>query len=193
MQKKPKSDLVKLTVTLGLITLFTAGILALVNFFTAPKIEQINREKLEQAMTAVMPGAASFEDMTQTVRAKWESDVTLSGVQCAKNDSGEVIGYCIQVQPKGYSDVIDMMVGLNAQGEILDSSIISISDTPGIGTQVETDPEFAAQFKGRSDTVTPGEAGITLISGATYSSGGFTNGINAALTAYRILTEEAAA
>ena len=109
-------------------------------------------------------------------------------MQVAKDGNGEVIGYCIEVQPKGYSDVIDMMVGISADGEILDSSIISISDTPGIGTRVKTDADFAAQFKGKTDTVTPGTGGVSLISGATYSSTGFTNGINAALEAYKILS-----
>ena len=183
--KSLKNDLIKLSLTLGLITLFVAAVLALINAVTAPKIEEIKQQKLAEAIAVVMPGAAEYEDVSENVLASWTSNVPLVTAQIARDTNGEIIGYCVEVQPKGYSDIIDMMVGVNASGEIVDSSIISISDTPGIGSQVATDPDFAAQFKGKTQT-----ANTTLISGATYSSTGFTNGINAALAAYRIMAEE---
>ena len=195
LSKRKPNEYIKLSVTLFAITLVVAALLALVNFFTSPKIAQINQQKLEEAMALVMPEGKSFEDITDGVAEKWNSEVALLSVQTAMDDKGEVIGYCIEVSPKGYSDVIDMMVGLNADGEITDTNIISLSDTPGIGTQIQ-ETSFLGQFTGKSGVLTAVKGSATssnevaLISGATYSSGGFTSGVNAALAAYKIIVEE---
>lgn len=197
--KKSKSDLFRLAVTLFAITFTVALILSVVNFFTSSKIAAIKQEKLESAMARVITGGKSFTDETDKISAEWDDSTPLISIQSAKNDAGEIVGYCVEVTPKGYSDVIDMMVGLNADGEIVGTDIISISDTPGIGTQVQSDPLFAKQFEGKAGKVVGVKGGasgneeIDLISGATYSSTGFTNGINAALRAYRLLTGEAKA
>lgn len=197
--KNSKSDLFQLAVTLFAITFTVALILSVVNFFTSSKIAAIKQEKLETAMARVMTEGKSFTDETDKISAEWDDSTPLVSIQSAKNEAGEIVGYCVEVTPKGYSDIIDMMVGLNADGEIVGTDIISISDTPGIGTQVQSDPLFAKQFEGKSGKVTgvkngaSGNEEIDLISGATYSSTGFTNGINAALRAYRLLTGEAKA
>lgn len=193
VSKKPKSDLIRLSVTLFAITAVIALVLAMINHVTAPKIAEIQQKKLESAMSKVMPDGKTFEDVTQKVLDSWTGNTPLVNMQVAKDDAGTVVGYCVEVSPKGYSDIIDMMVGINAAGEITGTDVIKISDTPGIGTQVVSDPAFAAQFVGKSGTLQVGGAGVTLISGATYSSTGFTNGVNAALSAYRILTEEVSA
>lgn len=193
--KSKLNEYIKLSMTLFAITLVVAALLALVNFFTSAKIAQIDQQKLEEAMSVVMPDGKAFEDITSVVTEKWSNDVALLSVQTAKDDKGEVIGYCVEVSPKGYSDVIDMMVGLNADGEITNTNIISLSDTPGIGTQIK-ETSFLDQFIGKSGVLTTvkGSASssneVALISGATYSSGGFSDGVNAALEAYKIIVEE---
>lgn len=192
-----QNEFVKLSLTLFGITFVVAALLALVNFVTAPKISELKEQKLTQAMKIVMPEAASFEDATASVLEKYTAETEIVNVQIAKDASSNVIGYCIETAPMGYSNKIDMMVGLNADGEIVNTSIISISDTPGIGMQVQTDKSFAEQFVGKSGekldgikTGTPSSSEAALISGATYSSGGFLNGVNAALSAFKIMTEE---
>ena len=193
--KNKQNEFVKLSVTLFSITFVVALLLAVVNHVTAPKIDSINQQKLEQAMMVVLPDAKSFENITETTLASWNGETEVLSVQRAKDEKGTVIGYCVEVSPKGYSDQIDMMVGLNAEGEITDTSIISISDTPGIGTRVK-EPEFTEQFIGKSGVLTAVKGTTTaknevmLISGATYSSSGFSNGVNAALRIYEIITGE---
>ncbi len=195
--KRKPNEYVTLSLTLFGITFVVAVLLALVNFVTSDKIAAIKQEKLEQAMAVVLPEATVFEDMTDTVLDKWSGDTDVLSVQLAKNSKGITVGYCIEVAPQGYSDVIDMMVGLNADGEIADTSIISLADTPGIGTQIK-EKEFLDQFVGKSDVLTAvkgtasGTGEVALISGASYSSGGFTEGVNAALQAYKIIVEEGA-
>ncbi len=193
--KRKPNEYLNLSVTLFAITAIVAILLSGVNFFTSGKIEAIKQEKLEQAMMYVLPDAASFEDVFETVNNEWDEKTTLLGVQQAKNEKGDIIGLCVEVAAKGYSDEIDMIVGINQDGEITNVSIISLSDTPGIGTQIE-DEAYQKQFIGKSGILTAvkgaanGAGEVALISGASYSSGGFTDGVNAALHAYKIFTEE---
>lgn len=196
-EKKKQNELIQLSVTLFSITFIVALLLAMVNYFTVPKIKQINQEKLELAMAEVLPDAKSFENVTEKVTANWTDETPVLNMQMAKDDDGNVIGYCVEVAPQGYSAEIDMMVGINAEGEITDTSIISISDTPGIGTQVE-ESEFKDQFVGKKGVLTAvknssiADNEVLLISGATYSSVGFANGVNAALQAYELIVGEGA-
>lgn len=195
--KRKSNEYVTLSITLFGITLVVAVLLALVNFMTAGKIEAIKAERLKSSMSTVLPKAVSFEDMTDIVLEKWSGDTEVLSVQLALDSKGKTLGYCVEVCPMGYSDKIDMMVGINMDGEITDTSIISLSDTPGIGTQIK-EKEFSSQFLNKSGVIVPtkGSANATgevaLISGATYSSSGFTNGVNAALQAYKIVIEEGA-
>ncbi len=195
--KKNRNEYFRLSVTLFTITFVVALLLSMVNFFTSTKIKQINQQKLEKAMSEVLPEAKSFENITDQLAGKLEGETPVLNVQLAKDAVGNTIGYCIEVAPKGYSAEIDMMVGLDADGKIVDTSIISISDTPGIGTQVQ-DQKFSNQFIDKQDTVlaVKGDANadneVALISGATYSSIGFTNGVNAALSVYKTITGEGA-
>lgn len=195
--KRKSNEYITLSLKLFGITFVVALLLALVNFVTSDKILLMKQKKLEQAMAAVLPDAISFEDVTQDVLNEWSGDTAVLCVQLAKNSKGETIGYCVEVAPQGYSDAIDMMVGLNVDGEVTDTSIISLADTPGIGTQIE-EKEFLDQFVGKSGVLTaikgnstrPEE--VTLISGASYSSAGFTKGVNTALQVYKIISEEGA-
>ena len=129
--KRKSNEYVTLSLTLFSITLVVAVLLALVNYVTSDKIASIKQEKLEQAMAVVMPEAKSFDNVTDTVLAQWSGKTEILSVQIAKNNKGDTLGYCIETAPQGYSDVIDMMVGIDADGEIVATSIISVSDTPG--------------------------------------------------------------
>lgn len=195
--KRKPNEYIKLSATLFAITFIVALLLAMVNFVTSEKIAAIQQEKLEVAMATVLPEAATFENAIDKVGDKWDGQTELLGVQLAKDKNGEVMGVCVEVAPKGYSNIIDMMVGINAEGEITDTSIISLADTPGIGTQIEEEG-FLGQFVGKSGSLTAvkgsanGQGEVSLISGATYSSGGFTEGVNAALQVYKIVMEEGA-
>lgn len=193
--KRNSNEYVMLSVTLFGITLVVAVLLALVNYVTAGKIDAIKTERLESAMSSVLPQAVAFEDKTEIVLEKWDGDTEVLSVQFALDSKGKALGYCVEVSPMGYSDKIDMMVGMNTDGEITGTSIISLSDTPGIGTQIK-ETAFLSQFVDKSGVVIPvkgnanGAGEVALISGATYSSSGFTEGVNAALHAYKIVNEE---
>lgn len=185
--KKQKSDLLKLAVTLCLIAGITAALVALVNAVTAPEIARRNENKTAQSLKAVMADADSFEVYDYTGGSVTSADgkeIVIDGVWRAKRGK-EYIGFCVKVSPKGYGGAIETIVGISADGTVTDTKIVSMSETSGIGTKIETD-DFLTQFKGKSTNIggvksSPSKNEIQTISGATKSSKAFLRGVNAAL------------
>ena len=111
-------------------------------------------------------------------------------VNAGKNAAGDIVGYTVHLGTKGYSSTIEMMVGIGVDGAVVKTSIISMSDTPGLGSKVASDAAFLAQAEGKSDEIIGVKDGanapneIDVISGATISSRGYINGVNAALQVY---------
>ena len=102
-------------------------------------------------------------------------EIAVNGVWKAKQGD-EYIGVCVKVSPKGYGGAIETIVGINNEGEIIDTQIVSMSETSGIGTKIQSDT-FLSQFKGKSGSITgtgsaPEKNQIQTISGATKSSKG---------------------
>lgn len=184
--------IIKLTVTLLVTCVIVAACLGGVNAITAEKIEAINKEKTEIAMKAVVadPDNTTFSDkltLTDEMVAAAGS-VTLDSVYEAQVN-GQSAGHAIKVVASGSQGKIEMMVGVDAEGTVTGVSIVKNSETSGIGSKVMTNMPTASgvgvlsQFEGKSaadGTLTVG-ANVDAISGATVSTRGVTNGVNAAL------------
>lgn len=190
--------IIKLTVTLLVTCVIVAAALGGVNAITAEKIEAINKEKTEIAMKAVVadPDNTTFSDkldLTDEMVAAAGS-VTLDSVYEAQVN-GQSAGHAIKVVASGSQGKIEMMVGVDAEGSVTGVSIVKNSETSGIGSKVMTNMPTAAgvgvlsQFEGKSaadGTLTVG-ANVDAISGATVSTRGVTNGVNAALAVAGVL------
>lgn len=190
--------IIKLTVTLLVTCVIVAAALGGVNAITEEKIEAINKEKTEIAMKAVVadPDNTTFSDkldLTDEMVAAAGS-VTLDSVYEAQVN-GQSAGHAIKVVASGSQGKIEMMVGVDAEGTVTGVSIVKNSETSGIGSKVMTNMPTAAgvgvlsQFEGKSaadGTLTVG-ANVDAISGATVSTRGVTNGVNAALAVAGVL------
>lgn len=165
----------RLSVTLLLITGIVAAALAGVNAITAPIIARINAQKTQDAINAVLPGGGSpvteYTDETGLVTAVYVSET----------------GYAIQVTPSGFNGAIDMMVGIDKEGKVLNVSIISHTETAGLGAVAAANNAagegFRGSFAGQSGVLQVSKDGGTVdtITGATITSRAVTEGVNAAL------------
>lgn len=92
-------------------------------------------------------------------------------------------GNCLfEIVVDGYTQKgIDVVVGINKNGKVEGISFISIKETPGVGTKVES-KSFLDKFK-NADANTNIQA-IDGISGATYSSKGMKKAVQLALDTY---------
>lgn len=186
------SYIIKLTVTLLLTCMVVAACLGGVNAITEEKIWAINMADTIAAMKAVVPDPdnttfSTALPLTDEMTAAAGS-VTLDSVYEAQVN-GAAAGYAIKVIASGSQGKIEMVVGVDAEGAVTGVSIVSNSETAGIGSKVMENLPTASgvgvlsQFEGKSaadGTLAVGD-NVEAISGATVSSRGVTNGVNAAL------------
>ncbi len=167
----------RLTLTLLLITAVVAAALAGVNSVTAPVIAALNEQKTQQAIEVVLPGGGQQIDAPAV-------DV---GVAIGKVYKGEN-GYAVEVLPSGFDNTITMMVGVDFDGTVLGISIVDHTETAGLGAvaaaKTSKGEEFRAQFVGMSGSVGTAKRGtgtLDAITGATITSEAICTGVNAAL------------
>ena len=189
--------ILKVAGTLTVIALVVAALLGLVNSITAGKIAEIDAENTRIAMSAVVPEGSEFtdkleisDDVAAAAAAQRGKLTELYGVKNAGADAG----YVMKIAASGSQGTITMMVGVDANKAITGISVVSHSETSGIGTKVMgNEPNTAGvpvldQFMGLSGSgsLVVGKT-ITAISGATVSTKGITMGANAALAAAEAL------
>ncbi len=166
----------RLAGTLLLICAVTAGLLAGVNAITAPVIEELNAAKTQEAISAVLPGGfdtelTDFNDATGIVTKVYQGEG----------------GYAVEVGPGGFDNTITMMVGIDNEGKVLGISVVSHTETAGLGAvAADGTPKgiaFRDQFEGQSGSVSVTKDGGTMdaITGATITSRAICVGVNAAL------------
>ena len=177
----------KVAGTLTIIALVVAAMLGVVDMVTHDKIDAINVEKTNQALAAVAPEGAEFTPVELS-----DAAVSAAAAYGTLDSMYEMStgGYAMKIVASGSQGSIEMIVGVDANKALTGVSVVSHSETGGIGTKViNNDPNSAGtpvldQFIGMSGagSLVVGKT-VTPISGATVTSKGITAGCNAALAA----------
>ena len=163
----------RLALTLLIITAVVAALLAGVNSITAPAIAELNAQKTQEAIELVLPGGGDAVDFPETA--------LVSKVYASEN------GYAVEVTPGGFDNTITMMVGVDKAGSVLGISIISHTETAGLGAVAAAGTPageaFRNEFVGASGSVSVTKDGgeVDSITGATITSRAVCVGVNAAL------------
>ena len=174
------NKIVKLALILFIFSAIMAACLGGVNLLTADRIAAINAEKLAAAMEQVLPASAYNE-----VEYKG-NDTRIMNVYEAVG-----AGYTVKVAVGGSQGTIELIVGVDTEGAISGISIVSHSETPGLGAVAaqanEKGQAFRDQFIGQSGTVAVTKDGgqIEALSGATVSSRAICDAATAALEAVK--------
>ena len=195
-----KNKIVKDTLALTVITLVSGLLLGLVNDITAGPIASQQAKEKEEAYKAVFADAASFETVTSGEDTDLESYLDENGfkaqnideVMLAKDDQGNELGYAFTVTTsEGYGGDIQFAMGVQDDGTLNGISILSISETAGLGMRATTD-DFKNQFKDKNvekftytKTGATSDDEIDALSGATITTNAMTNGVNAGLCAFQ--------
>ena len=195
-----KNKIVKDTLALTVITLVSGLLLGLVNDITAGPIASQQAKEKEEAYKAVFADAASFETVTSGEDTDLESYLDENGfkaqnideIMLAKDDQGNELGYAFTVTTsEGYGGDIQFAMGVQDDGTLNGISILSISETAGLGMRATTD-DFKNQFKDKNvekfeytKTGATSDDQIDAISGATITTNAMTNGVNAGLCAFQ--------
>jgi electron transport complex protein RnfG len=174
-------ELLRVTLTLFVITAVTALLLGVVNLVTKDRIADLAANAHKEAMQTVLKA--------DEYRTTNQSGGLVTALTEAYNGD-TLAGYCVDVTTSGFGGDIDLMVGVDTSDAVLGVKILNQSETPGVGTKAE-ESTFLNQYTGETGTinVTNGENAIDAITGATITSKAVTKGVNAAIAAVQTIME----
>ena len=191
---KRTSTLANMLLALVVIAVVAAGALAGVYALTKDPIEQEKQKTVQKAMNDVLPKFDSkngkIETVNVTAKQGDKQDVT---VNLAYNADGSLFGAAVETYTdKAFSGTFTIMVGFDAEGTIIGTSVIKASETPGLGDKIKTE-EFSGQFAKKNmnpkaakfDIMVSKDGGeVDAITAATISSRAFCDAVNRAAKGY---------
>lgn len=203
-QSKEFKDLLFTGLILALFGFGAVSGLAMVNYFTEERIDQANKMKTISAMQDLFsPMELGYQtyfykipDIEGDLYAVYQSEEGEKNIeslqQLKQDESSQIIGYAVRSNPKtGYSGLIKMIVGINADLSLAGYRIIEHNETPGLGAEATAD-YFRNAFKSTASNKIYYEEmpksrlefkkvfGIDTISGATITSMAMVDGVKLA-------------
>lgn len=190
---------------LCLITLIAGLLLGGIYEITKDPRQKQEEKAKQNAYAKVFSGAVSFEDFeysAEDMKALLAehgypaSTAYIDDIVTACDGDKNIIGYVITVTDKeGYGGDIQFTLGIQKDGTINGISFLSINETAGVGMKA-ADSKFLNQFQGKNvDSFEYTKTGavtdnqIDAISGATITTNAVTNGVNAGILAYKLITD----
>ena len=188
------NKIIKNPILLTIITLVSGLLLGAVYGITKEPIAQAQDAAKKEAWQAVFPEASLDDFVAEEVdEAIAEQVIADLGVKATVDEVCKVgdIGYVVTTTDKeGYGGDIQITVGITTDGTVNGVSILSISETAGLGMKAK-EPAFYEQYQGKQTEKFyvakdggEGEA-IDALSGATITSRAVTGAVNTALAYYQ--------
>ncbi len=164
------------------------ALLGWVNDVTAEPIAQANAKTLSDAIAVVVPG---FDNNP----AESPEVVEVNGVSYKiykATKGGKFVGAAVESSSNGFGGALTVLVGFDPDGNIIDYSLLSHAETPGLGSKAAD--WFKKGAKGDITGKNPGEAPLTVskdggqidaITASTITSRAFLLAVNNAYAAYK--------
>ena len=199
--KKLESSLKNMVIVLTGVTVVAGALLGYVNELTKEPIAQANAKALSDAIAIVVPG---FDNNPAEAPETIELEGATYKIYKATK-GGEFIGAAVESSANGFGGALNVLVGFDKDGNIIDYSLLSHAETPGLGSKADKwfgayDPakgEKAVSHEESTKSIlgmNPGEAPLTVskdggavdaITASTITSRAFLNAVNAAYQAYK--------
>lgn len=189
--KKIASTLPNMIISLGSITIIAGALLGWMYSITK---EPIEKQAILQQQLAIAAVAPPFNNNPE--EDKWETSVNGDKFTVyPAYENGVLTGAAVKgCSMNGFAGEIVVMCGFEADGTVKDYRVLQQSETPGLGTKMETwfrDPEGARSVIGKNPStvsfhVSKDKGGeIDGITAATISSRAFLETMRNAFEAYR--------
>lgn len=159
------------TIVLSAICIVVALILSVANIFTAPKIEENQRQKVISALKEVYPQSESFTEV----------DISSLGLPAEITEvySATDGGYVFKTSVRGYSTGLIIMCGIDADGKITGTKYIESKETNG------AEEKLNGAYNGlSSDSKMP-----EFIKGSTKTSQAYRSAVELSFKSFDILTQ----
>lgn len=191
-------ELVRMVVVLTVICACSALVLAYANQATKAQREyQLLKYVQEPSIKAVLSGFQynndPIKDRVVMKMGKNEKGNPSTKTIFPAKENGNVVAVAYGASATGYHGEIDVMVGVNMKGSVTGVSIMTHSETPGLGARV-VEPAFTKQFKGLdlSPALQLSAQGgkVDAVSGASISSKGVVSAVRDALELFPKVKKE---
>lgn len=170
-------------IALFVITAISGGLLGLVYGMTKDTIAEVDLKKNQAAIEAVLQTGTPIERIEETNI----DDLTYNLAYDAQDN---LLGAAVKTYSNaGFNGRIELMVGILTDGTINAISVLSQSETPGLGANM-VNPKFKDQFNGKNPnagynlTVTKDGGDVDAITAATISSRAFSGAVKLACDSF---------
>lgn len=172
------NDMGKMGAFLFVIASVAGLLLAVTEFITKPRILRNRQLQLQQAKKDVLPQAAFFYSGTVSDKESNE-EVEYTAGFC---ENRKMVGLIFTVSPSGYAGPINMVLGIDKSGDLSGISVLSHTETPGLGSKIEDKDFISAVINAaRNAEINFGlrqDGGdVDAITAATISSKAFLDGV----------------
>jgi electron transport complex protein RnfG len=184
--KKLESSFANMVIVLTVITIIAAACLGAMNNATAEPIAASKKAKQEAAIKAVLPEFTSVDEAAIVNDQK---------VFRAYDANGKLVGIAVETKELGFGGDVITMVGFDANGSIVDYSLLAHAETPGLGSKLVDWFKVKSDIRGANSEniplkVSKDGGNYDAITAATISSRAFLNSINKAYETYQIARGE---
>lgn len=168
-------------------SIVAGGLLGWVNAATAEPIAQANAKALSDAIAVVIQG---FDNNPAEEAETVEVEGTTYKIYPA-TQGGKPIGAAVEASANGFGGTLTVLVGFDTEGNIIDYSLLSHAETPGLGSKASD--WFKKGAKGDITGKNPGTQSLTVskdggeidaITASTITSRAFLQAVNNAWSAY---------
>jgi Na+-translocating ferredoxin:NAD+ oxidoreductase subunit G len=180
-----KNSLFRPAIILTMICLVTVGLVAVTFAFTLTDRERQAVIKANANRQLLFPDATEFVLLT-TPTSNYHLPGLVEAYE-ARDTAGNLLGYLVTTQYRGYGGNVPVLFAFAPDGQILRLKVLTNDETPGLGKKIEKDA-FLGQFAGLDlskklsvKTTAAGYYIIDAISGATISSRAVTEAANIAI------------
>ncbi len=135
--------------------LLASILLGITNCSTEGTIQQRLNEDLINSLAEVVPNGLHDNDLLQDTLTIPSAEYNLGNAETLvylAKQAGKVTAVCFKLTaPDGYSGAINMVMGVDRDGNILGVRVLSHKETPGLGDKIEvTKSDWILKFVGRS-------------------------------------------
>ena len=185
--KKLESSLMNMALVLTGVTVIAGALLGYVNELTKGPIAEANAKALGDAIALVVPG---FDNNPAEAPESIDLDGATYKIYKATK-GGEFIGAAVESSANGFGGALNVLVGFDKEGNIIDYSLLSHAETPGLGSKAAD--WFKKGAKGDITGKNPGKGALVVnkdggdvdaITASTITTRAFLNAVNNAYAAY---------
>ena len=180
-----QSNLKNMVMVLGLTCLLCSAVLGGAYALTKEPIDAAAKAKTDKAIGAVLPAFDSTTEESVDV-----DGVTYNYYKAVQGD--RTVGYAVISTVGGFGGPLTLMVGVTPEGVVYNTSVLSHTETPGLGAKCNTDAKFMAQWEGFDPSakilsVKKDGGDVDAITASTITSRAYTEAVKNAVNAVKVI------